>query len=248
MAGRNTFTFKRFEIDQTGCAMKVGTDGVLLGAWCRAGMGFDESILDIGTGTGLIALQLAQRTERYHTTIDAVEIDPAACRVAKKNFEASEWADRLTLYPMSAGEFALMAASGAESVHTPLKYDHIVTNPPWFVDSLTSPDAGRTTARHTGSLPYNELIAVCGKLLKPDGKVSLILPAGAETARFLTIAGAAGFGTTRMTHVHSTPASGPKRTLLELSRLAQTTEISAATLVIHDEEYRALTRDFYLYY
>jgi tRNA1Val (adenine37-N6)-methyltransferase len=234
--------------------MKVGTDGVLLGAWCRVEAGRDKSMLDIGTGTGLIALQLAQRTEVSYITIDAIEIDQAACRAAKKNFEASEWADRLTLCPMSAGEFALV-----EAEHR--KYDHIVSNPPWFENSLTSPDPGRTAARHTGSLPYDELIAVCGKLLKPDGRVSIILPAGAEAARFLAIAAASGFGTTRLTHVHSTPASGPKRTLLELSPRKQATESpatdpAATTLTIHtgaapadfSGEYRELTRDFYLYF
>jgi tRNA1Val (adenine37-N6)-methyltransferase len=253
MVERNTFHFKRFAVDQTGCAMKVGTDGVLLGAWCRLAAPAPKAILDVGTGSGVIALQLAQRTEGEKTRIDAIEIDPAACETARRNFEASEWGDRLTAYRTAAQEFAAMY--GGEK-----QYDLIVSNPPYFVDSLASPDRVRNLARHAGSLSYDELIALCNRLLTPDGRVSLIVPAGAETQKMIATAEAHGFAPSRITTVHSTPKSGAKRTLIEFSRrIARPAAVVAAQtetaiLTIHDEnsdfsdEYRELTRDFYLYF
>ena len=235
--------------------MKVGTDGVLLGAWCRVIPRQDKAILDIGTGTGVIALQLAQRTEGSNTRIEAVETDPAACGAARRNFEASEWSERLVMHPpMTVQEFARVAARGAVAHE---KFDHIVSNPPYFVDSLSSPDPARSTARHTSSLPYEDFISVCDKLLDPHGRVSLILPAGSETSKMITVAGAVGFVVSRRTEVHSTQKSGPKRTLLEFSRHDATVDSDAGStsLVIQNagpgtfsEEYRSLTRDFYLYF
>jgi tRNA1Val (adenine37-N6)-methyltransferase len=289
MAGGNVFRFKRFAVDHGGCAMKVGTDGVLLGAWCRVEPSKDEAILDVGTGTGVIALQLAQRTEDPDTLsgpmIDAVETNPGACEAARRNFEASPWADRLVLHQIAAQKFvpaeATVTATEASTGEAPTagtkKYDHIVSNPPWFADSLISPDPARTTARHTRSLSYDDIITLCGRLLKPDGRVSLIVPAGAETAALIAAAAAGGFVPTRRTEVHSTPASGPKRTLLELSRTAGQTPgqvpavpdqapgqthavpdqapVATTKLIIQNpapntftDEYRRLTRDFYLYF
>ncbi len=250
MAGRNRFEFKRFAIDQHDCAMKVGTDGVLLGAWCRLRPDKDKAILDIGTGTGLIALQLAQRTEMCGATIDAVEIDDVSCRRAEDNFKRSLWSDRLRVYCSSVQEFA-------GHCEPPMPYDHIVTNPPWFVDSLSSPDTLRTIARHSYSLSYDDLTDCCFRLLKPGGRISLIVPAGAETEKMITSAGKYGFVVSRRTEVHSTPESGPKRNLLEFSHhaTAQKNATEQTTLIIQDAgpgtfsaEYRALTRDFYLYF
>lgn len=223
--------------------MKIGTDGVLLGAWCRA-LPTDKHLLDIGTGTGVIALQLAQRTIHIQSRVDAVEIDHTAYLKAQENFDRSEWAERLKLHCLALQTFAQNTP--------PSSFDHIVSNPPYFVDSLTSPDAGRTQARHTRSLSYSELIAACNTLLKPDGRISLILPA-AEGEIMTGIALRGGFHLSRRTEVWSTPRSGPKRLLLEFSRHECVTETSS--LVIEDagpgsfsEEYRALTRDFYLYF
>ena len=250
----NTFHFKRFAVRQDRCAMRVGTDGVLLGAWCRIDPQQDKAILDIGTGTGVIALQLAQRTEHTNATIEAVEIDPESYEVAKRNFESSLWSKRLKANLAAIQDFARTATSET-------RYDHIVSNPPYFVDSLTSPDASRTTARHTASLSYEELMSVCDRLLEPAGRISLILPAGAETGKMIATATAHNFVVSRCTEVHSTPKSGPKRTLLEFLRRAIAIKTSAdntvesTKLVIQDggpgtfsEEYRALTRDFYLYF
>lgn len=264
MAGRNTFCFKRFSIDQTGCAMKVGTDGVLLGAWCRVDPRQDKAILDIGTGTGLIALQLAQRTETTTTKpnaiIEAVEIDPAACETARRNFEASEWSERLVAHPpTTVQEFARMTE--ATTGTAPRKFDHIVSNPPFFTGSLASPDAPRNTARHTVSLSYGDLMKCCFRLLKPDGRISLIVPAGVATREMMAVAISAGFLPSRLTEVHSTPKSGPKRTLMEFSHatsIAKTcpaTPPETTTLIIggndpgtFSDDYRSLTRDFYLYF
>jgi tRNA1Val (adenine37-N6)-methyltransferase len=279
MPSRNSFSFKRFVIEQDGCAMKVGTDGVLLGAWCRVERGHDKAMLDIGTGTGLIALQLAQRTENTAAAIEAVEIDPDACAAAARNFEESAWADRLKLHHMSvqkfasatAQKFASATAQEFASATAQKSFDHIVSNPPWFVDSLSSPDNSRNLARHTHSLSYDDLMKCCFMLLKPDGRISLIVPAGAETDRMIAAAATCDFAVSRLTEVHSTPKSGPKRTLLEFMRRNDAPRknnyaphisdgtpdkpVESNILVIENEgpgtfsaEYRTLTRDFYLYF
>jgi tRNA1Val (adenine37-N6)-methyltransferase len=225
--------------------MKVGTDGVLLGAWCRL-RPQGKSILDIGTGTGVIALQLAQRTKKANATIEAVESDEASAGQARRNFDASGWGSRLKLHESTVQEFATKTSSAS--------FDHIVTNPPYFISSLPSPDASRNAARHSSSLPYNELIAACDRLLKPNGVISMILPSGTETDKMLLEAATKGFCISRRTEVWSTPTSGPKRLLLELARNASGAPESSQ-LVIEDAgpgtfsaEYRALTRDFYLYF
>jgi tRNA1Val (adenine37-N6)-methyltransferase len=240
---RSEFRFKRFAIEQEGCAMKVGTDGVLLGAWCRVHPQ-DKLILDIGTGTGLIALQLAQRTEHTETTIDAVEIDETCCTRAQDNFDRSEWTDRLRLHHASVQYFAQSTPAAS--------FDHIVSNPPYFDRSLISPDKTRTLARHTSSLGHGKLIEACDVLLAPNGHISLILPV-AEAENLLHVARNAGLWATRRTEVWSTPRSGAKRLLLELSKRQNPVELS--TRVIEgdrqgsfSDEYRALTRDFYLYF
>ncbi len=241
--GGNRFQFKRFTVEQDGCTMKVGTDGVLLGAWCRIRTE-DKLLLDIGTGTGLITLILSQRTENTNSTIDAVESDMPSCLKAQENFDASGWGGRIKLHRQRVQEYAAAV--------TPGTYDNIVSNPPYFIDSLLSPEASRNSARHAASLPHSDLIAACSKILKPDGIFSLVLPA-AEGEKMIEIATGSGFHVSRRTEVWSTPKSGLKRLLLEFSRRAAEQEISS--LVIEDagpgtfsDEYRALTRDFYLYF
>lgn len=223
--------------------MKVGTDGVLLGAWCRVAPE-DGALLDIGTGTGVIALQLAQRTEAWQSRVEAVEIDERSCLRAGENFRRSEWAGRLGLHCMPVQDFARDA--------TPRSFDHIVTNPPYFTESLLPPDAARAQARHTGMLSFGELLDCCAGLLKPNGRISMVLPA-AEAGKMTAEALSMGFHASRRTEVWSTPKSGPKRILMEFSRSEAVAETSS--LVIEDagpgsfsEEYRALTRDFYLYF
>lgn len=151
------FAFKKFVIHQDRCAMKVGTDGVLLGAWANGG----SRILDIGTGTGLIALMMAQRFAK--ATIDAVEIDAEAATQARENVAATAYADRISI-----------AETAIQLYPTHHKYDAIVSNPPFFIDSLINPNAQRTTARHACALKYCELFAAVKALLDSDGEFSAI--------------------------------------------------------------------------
>jgi tRNA1Val (adenine37-N6)-methyltransferase len=222
--------------------MKVGTDGVLLGAWASL-TGCEGRILDVGTGTGLIALMAAQRTTG--TLIDAIEIDPAAAEQARQNAEDSPWADRISIEAVSLQEFS-------ERADRP-QYDHILSNPPYFVDSLRSPDAGREAARHAGWLTYDELVAGVVRLLTPDGRFSVIFPYE-ESAIFVVRAAIEGLYCVRRTHVHTTPGRPVKRVLLNFSR-TRPVSVEEETLVIenvdrngYSDAYRQLTRDFYLYF
>lgn len=223
--------------------MKVGTDGVLLGAWCRV-CSQDKLLLDIGTGTGVIALQLAQRTELQKSFIEAVEIDEIACSCAQENIDRSEWADRLRLHNTSVQDFATTAPAQS--------FDHIISNPPYFNRSLTSPDKARTLARHTASLSHAELIEACDKLLASNGRISLILPV-TEAENLIRVARDKGFWIARRTEVWPTSRSGAKRLLIELSREERLPELSKLVIEDADQasfsaEYRALTGDFYLYF
>lgn len=228
------FRFKQFEVCHAGCAMKVGTDGVLLGAWASC----QQRILDVGTGSGLIALMLAQRFEAAQ--IDAVDIDGDAVRQATDNFAHSKWSNRLHCRQIAVQDLA------KEDV----RYDAIVSNPPYFVDSLKNPNLQRQTARHTDTLSYEELLASCEHLLTADGVLSLILPAESEQV-VLDTAKSVGLYPTRLVHVYSKPGKPVKRILLELQkRNDQPCEeshfyIESATSPRSDE-YTALTKDFYL--
>ena len=228
------FRFKQFEVCHAGCAMKVGTDGVLLGAWASC----QQRILDVGTGSGLIALMLAQRFEAAQ--IDAVDIDGDAVRQATDNFAHSKWSNRLRCRQIAVQDLA----------QEDVRYDAIVSNPPYFVDSLKNPNLQRQTARHTDTLSYEELLASCEHLLTADGVLSLILPAESEQV-VLDTAKSVGLYPTRLVHVYSKPGKPVKRILLELQkRNDQPCEeshfyIESATSPRSDE-YTALTKDFYL--
>ena len=218
--------------------MKVGTDGVLLGAWC--GLGPEtRRILDAGSGTGLIALMAAQRCPQ--ASVDAVEINGDACTDALRNFGDSPWRGRISLYNIPLQEYAAQCE---------LRYDHILSNPPYFVRSLRSPDPSRTTARHTEALPYRDLVGCTDKLLAPDGKLSVILPPE-EGRRFILLAAARNLYCSRRTEVYSKPGTAPKRILLEFGRQAGETQTGSLTLEtgepnVYTEEYQRLTQDFYL--
>ena len=213
--------------------MKVGTDGVLLGAWAAV-RPQDRRMLDIGTGTGLIALMLAQRAPEAHVT--GVDIDDVG--QARENAAASPWSGRVAFAQCPVQEF-----------ETPEPFDLIVSNPPYYDRSLLPPDAGRTTARHTVTLSYGELIAAACRLLASEGRLAVILPA-AESLRFREQANGR-LALRRLTEVWSTPRSGVKRCLMEFVRGDAATTASDR-LVIEEapnrftEEYRRLTRDFYL--
>ncbi len=158
------FKFKQFDVDQSGCAMKINTDGVLLGALADAD--HPQTILDIGTGTGVIALMLAQRFT--NTKIDAVEIDQSAAETAGRNFQSSPFADRLAIFP---SDF-----TGFFNQYSEKKYDLIVSNPPFYINSLRSPEAKRDVAKHADRNFFTDLISYTSKHLTDKGVMFLILP------------------------------------------------------------------------
>jgi len=231
------FQFKQFTIHQDKCAMKVGTDGVLLGAWTAINMQVN-SILDIGTGTGLIALQLAQRSDA--NLIDAIEIDDNAYEQAVENFENSDWGDRLFCYHASLKEFI------AEIDET---YDLIVSNPPFYTDKYYSDNKTRSKARFTSSLPFEELLFSVSKLLSRNGIFSVIIPYK-EEIKFIELAKKQFLFPKKICHIKGNISSEIKRSLLEFS--FQETEVDITHLSIEIERhhytkaYIALVQSFYL--
>jgi len=231
------FAFKQFTVYQDRCAMKVGTDGVLLGAWTNVeGM---KRILDVGTGTGLIALMLAQRSGAL---IDAVEIDRDSAEQALQNVKSSPWPDRINVYHTSFQCFT------AGSI---VKYNLIVSNPPFFQQALKSPDKARTMARHDAGLSLQSLLFYAGSILLPDGKLSTIIPSDSIEV-FTHQAYLNGFYPERIVKLLTTAYGKPSRIMIELSRAKQHEHsVSFLTIMQEDshgytEEYRMLTKEFYL--
>lgn len=228
------FIFKQFTVFQERCAMKIGTDGVLLGAW--ADFGEAETMLDIGTGTGIIAIMAAQRSK---AKIHAIEIDSDAYRQAKENMAQCPWRERLEIQHISLQDFALSTQN---------TFDHIVSNPPYFAHSLKAPDKKRSLARHNDSLPFNELIHSVEKLLSRQGKFSLILPYQQEK-NCIELTRSHSLFCNRKLFVLPNPQKAPKRVLLEFSRSEK--ECRKETIIIekkrheYTEDYRRLTKDFY---
>lgn len=229
------FRFKQFTIRQHRTPMKVGTDGVLLGAWVEVRPS-DRRILDIGTGTGVIALMLAQRApEAQITGVDVVDVAEAC-----ENAEQSPWATRVSFAQQPIQQF------------TAEPFDLIVSNPPFFVEALTCPDPGRSLARHAVELPFEELRDAVVRLLAPMGRFALVLPTQ-EAARFVALC-EGKLAVIRRCEVRTTPRHPAKRVLLEMMHTGeQSTTIATETLTIgtgvsevFTEEYRLLTHDFYL--
>lgn len=218
--------------------MKVGTDGVLLGAWADATEA--ASILDIGTGTGLIAVMLAQRTE--NATIQAVEIDEEACSQAKENMANSPWADRLTCVHDSIQNFAKTVDH---------RFDLIVSNPPFFSGGTFSNSQDKNSVRHTVKLPHGDLLAAVRSLLSPDGKFCMILPQ-MEGLRFREMAANYGLYCSKLVEVLPRAGKSIERLLLQFELKQKTLE--KTQLVIHNGEgsndwsqaYRGLTEAYYL--
>ena len=231
------FKFKQFTVQQDQCAMKIGTDGVLLGAWVSLDNN-PESILDIGAGTGILALQLAQRS--FAETIEAIEIDEDAFEQCVENFEASPWGDRLFCYHASAQEFANEVEE---------EYNLIISNPPFYSDDYKSDDSARNTARFESSLPFRDLAIMAFQFLSEDGIFALILPKKEEN-NFIELASEVGLFPKRICRVRGTTTSEVKRSLLEFS--FQKTEIIYEELTIeisrhvYTEKYKNLVKDFYL--
>lgn len=230
------FSFKQFTIYHDLCAMKVGIDGVLLGAW--ADVESADNILDIGTGTGLIALMLAQRSK---STIAAIDIEHSAILQAKTNVGNSPWSDRVNLQEISLQEFARTSN---------LSFDLIVSNPPYFVNSLKTPIESRTAARHADLLTHAELIDDSMKLLSETGRVCLILPFK-EGLQCIEYSKTKGLYCTKKVTVYPKPNIPAKRLLIEFSRIQS--EKLETELTIESEhrhhyspEFSLLAQDFYL--
>ncbi|NQY09111.1 MAG: methyltransferase [Flavobacteriales bacterium] len=234
------FKFKQFSVEQNLCAMKIGTDAVLLGAWSNPTKE-PESILDIGTGTGLIALMMAQRFRE--SDIDAIEIDEPACQQAQENFERSWWTNRLSVSQVSFQDFVKSSTN---------QYDLIISNPPYFPDGQKSTDDQRNLARFTDALPFEELLLGVEKLLSKDGLFAVIIPYQ-EEEEFLKIANNNQLFTNRITHTKGTKNAAIKRSLIELSRQEPFGKLKVDELIIeisrhqYTEGYTELTKEFYLH-
>jgi tRNA1Val (adenine37-N6)-methyltransferase len=234
------FQFKEFTIQQDKSAMKVGTDGVLLGAWCTVDT-YPDSILDIGAGTGVIALMLAQRSDAM--TIDAVEVDADGYEQTVENFEKSDWGDRLFCYNATFQDFADEIAAEEE------RYDLIVSNPPFYTDAFESEDEARNKARFTSALSFEDLLVGVSKILSKNGVFSTIIPFKEEVA-FIKMAKSYLLFLNKVCRVQGNSTSEVKRSLLSFS--FQEMEIQETLLIIeisrhqYTEDYIKLTKDFYL--
>lgn len=231
------FRFKKFTIYHDKCAMKVGTDAVLLGAWAETSL--CKSILDIGTGTGIIALMLAQRS---FAEIDAIDIDEEAYIQATENVAASPFSERIKVTHSSCTDFV--------TSNPQKKYDLIVSNPPYFINSLKCPDNKRTVARHTDTLRLPDLIREACTLLAPAGRIALVLPYE-QLDEVGELASINHLYIHRQTDVIPVPGAQPKRLLIELSVTEE--NIRKRDILIIEEarhqytpEYIALTKEFYL--
>jgi tRNA1Val (adenine37-N6)-methyltransferase len=234
------FQFKEFTIHQDKTAMKVGTDGVLLGAWCAVDT-FPDAILDIGSGTGVISLMLAQRC--HAMTIDAVEVNENAYEQTVANFEQSDWGDRLYCYNATFQEFVNEISEEEET------YDLIVSNPPFYTDDFETKDDARNKARFTSSLPFEDLVFGVSKIVSENGTFATIIPFK-EEANFINLAKENNLYLNRVCRVQGNKTSEIKRSLLTFS--FRQSKIIEELLIIetarhqYTEDYINLTKDFYL--
>jgi len=231
------FKFKQFTINQNQCAMKIGTDGVLLGAWCSLEHK-PNSILDVGSGTGILGLMLAQRCNA--DIIDAIEIDDKAYQQCVENFENSIWSDRLFCYHASLEEFV-------DDIED--SYDLIICNPPFYSEDYKTDDSQRDLARFSDAMPFKHLIKSVSKLLSENGKFSVIIPFK-EEQHFITLASKKRLFPNHILHIKGNPSSEIKRSLIEF--YFRESDVKITKLIIetqrhqYTQDYINLTKDFYL--
>lgn len=231
------FHFKSFSVSQKGAVHPVGTDAVLLGAWAPA-QGL-RRFLDIGTGTGVIALMMAQRTDAEGV---GVELHAVSAALARSNFDASPWASRLSVWQGSIQDYAAEAGG---------QFDLIVSNPPFFSETTVSPNAERSLGRHTDTLPPTDFLKAVSRLLAPEGKCCLILPEK-EGRKWCEMAVTQGLYWTVLTEVGSRPGKAVERLLICLEKTPygfKSDRINVYAAEKGDElspEYREMTQDFYL--
>lgn len=230
----NTFRFKQFDVIQDKCAMKVNTDGVLLAAWAQVNSA--KTILDIGTGTGVLALMMAQKNPE--AIIDAIDIDEDAFLQAKENFTNSKWSERLNAYHCSLQDFS-----------PGRKYDAIISNPPYFIDDLKTDNSQKNIAKHSVALSYAELINGINFLLNKNGSGFIAIPAF-NFSLLMKEAEKHQLFISNKTDVVSISGKAAYLSLIELSH--KETMLKESTLTISNpdnsftSEYIALTKDFYL--
>ena len=231
------FQFKEFSIEQDRCAMKIGTDGILIGAWTS--IQDQYSILDIGAGTGILALMLAQRSDAEQ--IDALEIDEDAYEQCVENFENSPWADRLFSYHAALDEFV-------EEMKDE-KYDLIISNPPFHSTGSSEDRSSREVARFQDALPFEELVWGVASLLSENGNFSLIIPKE-EEENFIRLASEQKLFPNKITDVKGTSSSKVKRSLISFS--FHRSEIKKSELILEESrheytpEYQKMVAPFYL--
>ncbi len=218
------FQFKQFTISQELCAMKVGTDGVLLGAWANGG----KRVLDAGTGTGIIALMMAQRYP--NAVVTAIDIDEGAVKQAQQNVAQSPFSQQITVLHNTLQEH-----QG--------EYDAIISNPPFFIDSLAGPDEQRNVARHTQTLTYTELMQAAWRLLSDEGELSVVVPFDYRK-RMEDEAIFVGFFPSKVCAVKTTERKPAKRYLLSFKK--HPCRCEQEQLTIGSERYQELTKEFYL--
>lgn len=231
------FIFKQFTINQDRCAMKIGTDSVLLGTWTSLKTN-PKSILDIGAGTGILALMLAQRSAAE--LIDAIEIDEDAYEQCVDNFEQSHWGDRLFCYHAALEELVDEFED---------QYDLIISNPPFYSEDYKTASEQRDKARFSDALPFEHLLDSVSRLLAKEGLFSVIIPFREEKI-FIALASKFKLFPNRMLHVKGAPTSETKRSLLEFSFRESAIEIQELVIETarhqYTEDYINLTKDFYL--
>lgn len=233
----SSFRFQQFEVWHDRCAMKVGTDGVLLGAWVN--VDDVQFVLDVGTGSGLISMMIAQRNTQAE--IHGIDVDAEAVSQAQENFQRSPFSSRLSAEVADfTSQFSLLNSQ---------LFDLIVCNPPFFTEDTQAPDAARAAARSNSSLPFDVLIERAARLLQEPGRFAVIIPY-AQAADFVLTASTFGLYLQRRCDVKTTTQKSPKRSLLEFGKQTGTTQFD--TLCLHDsdgklsQQYQALTADFYL--
>jgi len=230
------FEFKQFTIHQEHASFRITTDSVLLGAW--PDLNEVRHVLDVGTGTGILALMAAQRCE---ASVIAIEPDRNSFMQAGLNITASPWSGRITLLNRTLQEYSF------ESTQL---FDTIITNPPFFISSLPNPDARKAAARHSLTLTHTGLLEASLRLLAPDGTLQLVLPV-IEAEKFAVLARASGLYCRRRLSVRPTPELPPARMLMTFGRQSQDCEESVIVLEkggrhVYSDEYVSLTKDFYL--
>lgn len=234
---KDFFEFKQFSVKQDKCAMKIGTDSVLLGAWVN--MEKEGRVLDVGTGTGILSLMLSQR---YTCYIDAIEIESDAAEQAMDNFNNSPWRNYLNVVNSSFQDYVSTCKS---------TYELIISNPPYFTSGDTSGRENRANARHTVSLNLTSLLELSSRILNPSGTISLILPY--DTRRLLSeVISKTNLWLSRETLIKPNPDSAPERMLIELSnRMPASIERKGMFIEYPDrggysEEFIGLTQAYYL--